>query len=147
MIHALSRGLAKGQARDVADNLCAYASTKRTAEQTLRLLEKQLVRRPHQAEWVLPLVRWGWGCQVGVGEEGDAGGEGGVGGWGAEGAYSFVACLTHLTVDHASLSRRSTVPSPKFWRLLRFSHLLNKSVCLSFPLPVSLSVATIYLLE
>eukprot|EP00904_Undaria_pinnatifida_P005509 jgi/Undpi1/2088/HiC_scaffold_12.g05474.m1 len=63
VIHALSRGLAKGQARDVADNLCAYASTKRTAEQTLRLLEKQLVRRPHQAEWVLPLVRWGWGCQ------------------------------------------------------------------------------------
>ena len=33
------------------------------------------------------------------------GGEGG-------GAYSFVACLGHLTIDHASLSRRSTVPTP-----------------------------------
>ena len=32
------------------------------------------------------------------------------GGWG--GAYSFVACLSHLTIDHASLSRRSTVPTP-----------------------------------
>ena len=31
---------------------------------------------------------------------------GGAGG----GAYSFVACLSHLTIDHASLSRRSTVP-------------------------------------
>ena len=31
---------------------------------------------------------------------------------GGEGAYSFVACLSHLTVDHASLSRRSTVPAP-----------------------------------
>ena len=28
------------------------------------------------------------------------------------GAYSFVACLRHLTNDHASLSRRSTVPTP-----------------------------------
>ena len=28
------------------------------------------------------------------------------------GAYSFVACLSHLTIDHASLSRRSTVPTP-----------------------------------
>ena len=27
--------------------------------------------------------------------------------WG--GAYPFVACLGHLTIDHASLSRRSTV--------------------------------------
>ena len=27
------------------------------------------------------------------------------------GAYSFVACLSHSTIDHASLSRRSTVPS------------------------------------
>ena len=37
-------------------------------------------------------------------------------GWGGaiiEGAaYSFVACLSHLTIDHASLSRRSTVPTP-----------------------------------
>ena len=29
------------------------------------------------------------------------------------GAYSFVSCLSHLTIDHSSsLSRRSTVPSP-----------------------------------
>ena len=34
------------------------------------------------------------------------------GGGGGEGAYSFVACLSHLTIDHASLSRRSTVPTP-----------------------------------
>ena len=33
---------------------------------------------------------WGWGW-------GDRGG----------GVYSFVACLSHLTIDHASLSRRS----------------------------------------
>ena len=33
------------------------------------------------------------------------------GGWGG-GAYSFVACLSHLTIDHASLSRRSTVLAP-----------------------------------
>ena len=29
-----------------------------------------------------------------------------------EGAYSFVACLSHLTIDHAFLSRRITVPTP-----------------------------------
>ena len=28
------------------------------------------------------------------------------------GAYSFVACLSHLIIYHASLSRRSTVPTP-----------------------------------
>ena len=32
------------------------------------------------------------------------------GGWGE--AYSSVACLSHLTIDHVSLSRRSTVPTP-----------------------------------
>ena len=33
--------------------------------------------------------------------------------WAGGGAYSFVACLvSHLTIDHASLSRRSTVPTP-----------------------------------
>ena len=26
--------------------------------------------------------------------------------------YSFLACRGHLTIDHASLSRRSTVPTP-----------------------------------
>ena len=34
-----------------------------------------------------------------------ASGEGG-------GGYSFVACLSYLTIDHASLSRWSTVPTP-----------------------------------
>ena len=38
-------------------------------------------------------------------------------------AYSFVACLSHLTIDHASLSRRSTVPThnrdtSNFWALI-----------------------------
>ena len=28
------------------------------------------------------------------------------------GGYSLVACLSQLTIDHSSLSRRSTVPSP-----------------------------------
>ena len=28
------------------------------------------------------------------------------------GAYSFVACLSNLTIDHESLSRRSIVPTP-----------------------------------
>ena len=31
---------------------------------------------------------------------------------GGRGAYSSVACLSHLALDHASLSRRSTVPTP-----------------------------------
>ena len=31
---------------------------------------------------------------------------------GEGGAYLLVACLSHLTIDHASLSRRSTVPTP-----------------------------------
>ena len=26
--------------------------------------------------------------------------------------FAFVACLSHLTIAHASLSRRSTVPAP-----------------------------------
>ena len=33
-------------------------------------------------------------------------------GKGGRGGYSFVACLSYLTIDHASLSRRSTVPTP-----------------------------------
>ena len=32
--------------------------------------------------------------------------------WWWWGAYSFIACLSHLIIDHASLSRRSTVPTP-----------------------------------
>ena len=29
------------------------------------------------------------------------------------GAYSFVACLSRMTIDHAPLARRRTVPTPK----------------------------------
>ena len=29
------------------------------------------------------------------------------------GGYSFVACLSYLTIYHAPLSKRSTVPTPK----------------------------------
>ena len=69
------------------------------------------------------------------------------------GAYSFVARLSHLTTDHASLSRRSIVPTPD----RDIQHLGAHYVfamyyfevyvfCLSYPLPVSPSVATIYLL-
>ena len=57
VVHALSRGLPDGLARDVADNLSTFANTERTVEQTLKLLEKQLAKHPHQAEWVMPLVR------------------------------------------------------------------------------------------
>ena len=78
------------------------------------------------------------------------------GGRGRAGAYSFVACLSHLTIEHASLSRWRTVPT-RDKRHLRhlgvhyvFFHMLHRSVLLtsfvSYPLPVSPSVATIYLL-
>ena len=54
-----------------------------------------------------------------------------------EGAYSFVACLSHLTVDHASLSRRSTVPTPdrdtsNVWVLNTFLPLLHKNALLNY---------------
>ena len=53
--------------------------------------------------------------------------EGGAGG-GGRGAYSFVACLSHLTTDHAFLSRRSAPflllleTTPTFRRPLRIFH-------------------------
>ena len=31
---------------------------------------------------------------------------------GRGGAYSFVVCLSYMTIDHAPLSRRSNVPTP-----------------------------------
>ena len=61
---------------------------------------------------------WGWGW-------GDRGG----------GVYSFVACLSHLTIDHASVSRWCTVPAPdrdtsNIWALITlFSIYYKKSVC------------------
>ena len=63
----------------------------------------------------------GEGRKEGIEEGGREGGrEGGGGGR----AYSFVACLNHLTIDHASLSRRSTVPTPdrdtsNIWALIK----------------------------
>ena len=62
-------------------------------------------------------------------EQGGGAGEGdGIrkrGEGGGEGAYSFVAGLSHLTGDHASLSRRSTVPTrngetSNVWALITF---------------------------
>ncbi|CAM9690496.1 unnamed protein product, partial [Sphacelaria rigidula] len=49
------------------------------------------------------------------------------------GAYSFVACLGRLTIDHASLSRRSAVlllieTSPTFRCSLRFFHTLRENL-------------------
>ena len=35
-----------------------------------------------------------------------------AGKWRGGGVGSFVACLSHLTTNHASLARRSTVPTP-----------------------------------
>ena len=57
------------------------------------------------------------------------------------GAYSFVARLSHLTIDHASRSRRSTVPSPNgdtsnVWALITlFPYVLHKKM-FAFPSPV-----------
>ena len=51
--------------------------------------------------------------------------------------YSLVTCFSHLTTDHASLSRRSTVPTPNrdtsnVWALVTFfSIYYTKTVCLS----------------
>ena len=50
--------------------------------------------------------------EVGVVVRGGKGRERGLGDWEGGGAYSFAACLSLLTVDHASLSRRSTVSTP-----------------------------------
>ena len=63
-----------------------------------------------------------------------------------------MAWLCHLTIDHASLSTRSTVPTPNrdTCNILRAHHdfyiYYIETVCLSYLIPVSLFVATIYLL-
>ena len=50
--------------------------------------------------------------------------------------YSFVACPSHLTIDHASLSRRSTLPSPNrdtsnIWALITLiPHILHRNCVL-----------------
>lgn len=55
-------------------------------------------------EWIIGcgVLSWDW-CR--------GGGGGGDVMSGVGGGYSFVACLTHLTVDHASIWQRSTVPT------------------------------------
>ena len=67
------------------------------------------------------------------------------------GGYSCVACLSHLTIDHAFLRDRAPFlffieTPPTFGRSFRCFHVLHKMVCLSYPLTVLPSVATIYLL-
>ena len=58
-----------------------------------------------------------------------------------------MACLGQLTIDHASLSRRSTVPAPTKRRLRRlgaryvFSMYYIEADCLSYLRPVSPSMA------
>ena len=60
------------------------------------------------------------------------------------GAHSFVACPSHLTIDHASLSRRSAVPPPNrdtsnsSALIAFFSVNYIETFSLSYPLPVSL---------
>ena len=74
--------------------------------------------------------------------------------------YSFVACLSHLTIDHASLSRRSTVPTPivetppAFGCSLRFSppmlhkklfaHLLPRSCFAVYGHHLSPRISTVF---
>ena len=60
---------------------------------------------------------------------------------GGGGGYSFVACLSHLTTDHASFSRRSTPPTATSY--LQYSGAqcassiyYNKCFCLSYHLPL-----------
>ena len=62
----------------------------------------------------------------------------------------MLLAIGHLTIDHASLSRRSTVPTPNrdtsnIWALITFFPRYIETFCSSYPLPVSPSVATIYL--
>ena len=66
---------------------------------------------------------------------------------GGGGRINLLRVLSHLTIDHASLSRRNTVPilnrNPSNTLLSTY---YVKTFCLSYPLPVSTFVATIYLL-
>ena len=59
------------------------------------------------------------------------------GGWG--GAYSFVE-LSRLTIDHASLSRRSTVSTPNgdisnIWALITLVPYITRKL-FAYPIPV-----------
>ena len=63
------------------------------------------------------------------------------GGGGGGGAPSFVACLRNLAIDHASLSRRSAVPTPdrdtsNSWALIASSPCIAQKRFANFnPLP------------
>ena len=55
-------------------------------------------------------------------------------------AYSFVACLSHLTIDHAPLSRRRTVRTPNrdasnVWALITLCPYITQKLC-AYPIPV-----------
>ena len=64
------------------------------------------------------------------------------------GAHSLVACLSRLTVDHAPLSRRSTVPTPlidtppTFGRSSRFFSIHYIKNCLLILSPSSFAVCS-----
>ena len=67
------------------------------------------------------------------------------------GVYSFVACFSHLTVDHESLSRRSTVPTSSrdtsnIWALISvgFFHKFHENSLLIL-CPSSLAIFVHYL--
>ena len=56
------------------------------------------------------------------------------------GTCSFAACLGHLTIDHASLSRPSTVPTPtrdtsNIWALITILPYITQKL-LAYPIPV-----------
>ena len=69
-------------------------------------------------------------------------------------AYSLVACLSLLTIDHTSVSRPGTVPTPigdtsNIWALITcFYYITYKHfwLLILYPLPVWPSVATMHLL-
>lgn len=70
-------------------------------------------------------------------------------GWGV-GACLCVACPSHLTIDHALFSRRSTIPTPDrvtldIWALITSPpYTTQKPFYTSYHLPVSPFVATIF---
>ena len=76
-------------------------------------------------------------------------GRGGRGGWGGGRAHLLLA-LSHLTIERASLLRRSTVLHPYrhsvIWVIFLFFSFNIICLCLSYPLPVWPSVSTTYLL-
>ena len=142
---------------------------KNKREQTDSHLYAHLVRVALEAQRLVPLLRRVarghrtgnrpsvglFLCVKGGKEERDGRGGDKVGrrgawaGGGGGGAYSIVACLRHLAIDRASLSRRSTVPASKRRHFQHLSAHHAVSMCCtslfrwSYPLPVSPPVATL----